>query len=207
MLFMARGFTIKTPQYYTRAGVAVVLVVIGFVLIALLVFHDQLLGNDQELGHLEMLGILFGSFLIVVGSLLYISIKFPDTRMMKVFKQAVKEEIRKRAAEEQQWRSYQVKQARANRMRRKQVQVKASVSAKKKEKKAKSKRSGAGAGATATQIQTQSQLQAQTATMIPADNLTIVNCSKCGRSLKVSSPERPVTIKCPYCEAIGVIKD
>jgi DNA-directed RNA polymerase subunit RPC12/RpoP len=193
LLFLVRGFTIKTPDYYTRAGIALVLIVTGLVIITGMLFHDPLLGNERTIGSLEMMGILFGSFLSVVGSLVYISIKFPDTRMMKVFKQAVKEEIRKRASEENAWRAWQVKQARENRLKRKQGKQK-QVRAKIKDKKPKKE----------TPLP---QTTVQTATMEPASELTIVNCAKCGRSLKVSSEERPVTIKCPYCEAIGVIKE
>jgi hypothetical protein len=191
LLFLIRGYTIKTPKFYTRAGVALVLIVIGLVIITGMIFHDQLLGNSQQIGPLEMLGILFGSFLTVVGSFIYISIKFPDEAIMKHFKQAVRDEIRQRAIEEQQWNAWQLTQKRAEKQKPKKtkhVQVK---DKKKLEKRPKSVPS------TPTQV----------AVMEPVDELTIVNCAKCARQLKVSTPERPVTIKCPYCEAIGVIKE
>jgi len=191
LLFLIRGYTVKTPKFYTRAGAALVFIVIGLVSITSMLLHDWLLGNSQQIGPLEMLGILFGSFLIVVGSFIYISIKFPDEAIMKYFKQAVQDEIRQRAKEEQQWSAWQMAQGKAekqNQKKAKHVQVKEK---KKKEKKPKSVPSA----------------PVQVSVMEPVDELTIVNCAKCARQLKVSTPERPVTIKCPYCEAIGVIRE
>ncbi len=183
LLFFVRGFTIKTPKYYTRAGASVVAISIGVILIVGMLLHDGLLGNDQQIGDLEMLGILFGSFLTVMGSLVYISIKFPDEIMMKYFKQAVKEEIRKRAAEEQQ---LQMQRRQMKMMRKRQAKI----------VKAQKRKTPKKVVAKVHEVQ-----------MAPVDELTVVKCAKCGRSLKVSTPERPITIKCPYCEAIGVIKE
>ena len=186
LLFLVRGYTIKTPRFYTRAGVALVFMVVGLILMASMLFHDQLLGSDQKIGPLEMLGILFGSFLTVVGTLVYVSIKFPDEKMMKYFKQAVREEIRKRRVEERRIDAWNVHQ---RRMAREKQKLAKQVKSKKKSKKAMPKP------------------KVHEVEMEPADELTIVNCAKCARQLKVSTPERPVTIKCPYCEAIGVIKE
>ncbi len=185
ILFLMRGYFFKTPKYYTRAGIALVFIVVGIVLILGMLYLDRFLGNEQKIGSSEILGILFGSFITVMGSLVYISIKFPDEQMMKYFKQAVKEEIRRRGREERQLR-YQQRQDRQLQkklIRSRQVQVQK----KKKQKKAK--------------------VKVQEVQMAPVDELTVVKCAKCQRSLKLSTPERPVTIKCPYCEAIGVIKE
>jgi membrane protein CcdC involved in cytochrome C biogenesis len=184
LLFLVRGYTIKTPKVYTRAGVALVFIVIGLILVAGMLVHDQLLGNDQEIGDLEIVGMLFGSFLTVVGAFIYISVKFPDEQMMKYFKQAVREEIRKRRVEENRIVAWNARQRRLAREKQKKARQ---VKSKKKSRK------------TAPTVHEVS--------MEPADELTIVNCAKCARQLKVSTPERPVTIKCPYCEAIGVIKE
>jgi len=187
VLFLVRGYFIKTPYFYTRAGIALVFIVIGLVLIVGMLYHDRLLGNSQEIGPREMLGLLFGSFIIIMGSLVYVSIKFPDEKIMKYFKQAVKEEIRRRGAEERKWwfQQRKVKQFQNKQLKTKAKQVKA-------QKKKKPKKSAP---------------KVHQVEMIPADELTVVNCAKCQRSLKISTPERPVTIKCPYCEAIGVIKE
>ena len=184
LLFLVRGYTIKTPKFYTRAGVALVFIVIGLILIAGMLIHDQLLGNDQEIGDLEILGMLFGSFLTVIGSFIYISVKFPDEQMMKYFKQAVREEIRKRRVEENRIVAWNARQRRLAREKQKKAKQ---AKSRKKSKKAKP--------------------TVQEVVMEPVDELTLVNCAKCTRQLKVSTTERPVTIKCPFCEAIGVIKE
>ncbi|WP_455391611.1 hypothetical protein [[Eubacterium] cellulosolvens] len=186
LLFLVRGYTIKTPKFYTRAGMAVTLIVIGLILIASMLYHDEVLGYDQKIGDLEMLGILFGSFLTIVGTLVYVSIKFPDQQMIKYFKQAVRAEIRKRRTEEQRMQAWNMRQQRLAKQKQQKKQVKA-VKAKKRPRKQEPK--------------------PREVTMEPVDDSTIVKCAKCARSLKVSTPERPVTIKCPYCEAIGVIKE
>ena len=181
ILILVRGYTVKTPQFYTRGGVAVVSMMIGFVIVIAMFFHDELLGNNRIIGSYEMLGMIFGSFLAIMGVLVYVSIKFPDESRMKYFKQAVREEIRSRAKQEEQMHAWNVQQSRLKR------QAKVISKSKKKSKKPKVK---------VAEVE-----------MAPVDELTIVKCAKCARSLKLSSPERPVTIKCPYCEAIGVIKE
>lgn len=185
-LLFIRGYFVKTPYAYTRAGIAMVFIVVGVVIIFGMLLHDDILGSEQEIGSMEMLGILFGSLITGVGSIAYISIKFPDETMMKYFKQAVKEEIRKRGEEERQWRILQAKQRREQ---RKQVR------ATKKPTAAKAGRAG--------------KPKLHKVEMVPPEEagVAVVKCSKCQRSLKVTSPERPLTIKCPYCEAIGVIKE
>lgn len=183
ILILVRGYTVKTPQVYTRAGVAVVSMMIGFVIVIAMFFHDELLGNSRVLGPYEMLGMIFGSFLSIMGVLVYISIKFPDDTRMKYFKQAVREEIRNRGKQEEQMRAWNMQQRRLKR----QAKVITKSKSKKRSKKPKVK---------VAEVE-----------MAPVDELTIVKCAKCARSLKLSSPERPVTIKCPYCEAIGVIKE
>lgn len=186
-LLFVRGFFIKTPHYYTRAGVAMVFIVIGITIIIGMLIHDELLGNEQQIGHLEMLGLLFGSFLLVMGSYTYISIKFPDETIMKYFKQAVKEEIRKRSAEERRWQLQQQKWRRQQHILKRAKMAKAKAKAKKKKKKFKTR--------------------VPEVAMSPLEGISVVKCSKCQRSLKITSSERPLTIKCPYCEAIGVIKE
>lgn len=186
LLFLVRGYTIKTPKFYTRAGIALVFIVIGLILVAGMLIHDQLLGNDQAIGDLEILGMLFGSFLTVVGAFIYISVKFPDEQMMKYFKQAVREEIRKRRVEERRMVAWNARQRRLAREKQKRARAR-QVKSRQKSKKARPK--------------------VHEVEMEPADELTIVNCAKCARQLKVSTPERPVTIKCPFCETIGVIKE
>lgn len=186
LLFLIRGYFIKTPQYYTRAGVALVFIVVGLVVIIGMLYHDRLLGSEQEVGPREMLGLIFGSLITITGSFVYLSIKFPDEQIMKYFKQAVKEEIRKRGAEEHQWI---LQQQQLKRVRKQPMSSRQAAQTKKKKKAKKPK------------------IRVHEVKMTPADELTIVRCAKCQRSLKLSSPERPVTIKCPYCEAIGVIKE
>ena len=130
-----------------------------------------------------------------MGSLAYISIKFPDEFMMKYFRQAVKEEIRKRAAEEQQWRTWNAKQAQT--LKQQRLKARKTPRAKKAEVKVKGKAAG----------KRGREPKVQEVKMLPPGNIAVVKCSKCQRSLKITSSDRPLTIKCPYCEAIGVIKE
>jgi hypothetical protein len=163
--------------------------------------HDDVLGQDRVIGSREMLGILFGSFFMIMGSYTYISLKFPDTSVMKYFKQAVKEEIRKRGAEEQQYRLWQVKQRQyLRKQRQKQKVVRSAKKAKMQKEKQKQK---------PRQQQKQKILvpKTQQVVMSPPGDIAVVKCSKCDRSLKLTSKERPLTIKCPFCQAIGVIKE
>ena len=77
-LLFVRGFFVKTPQEYTRAGFAMLFIVIGLLLIIGMLIHEEMLGNEQVIGPYESVGILIGSMLTFMGSLAYISLKFPD---------------------------------------------------------------------------------------------------------------------------------
>ena len=69
LAFLAHGYFIKTPKYYTRVGVTVIFISIGLVMIFGMLFHDLFLGNDREIGFYEMIGIMFGSFFTIMGAL------------------------------------------------------------------------------------------------------------------------------------------
>ncbi len=187
------GYFIKTPKHYTRVGVAVVFIIIGLGAILGMLFHDSLVGNNESIGFYEMLGIMFGSFIIIVGSLAYISIKFPDTTRIKYFKEAVKEEIRKRGEYEHNVRVWQTQLKKQKRIEERKVKH---VKAKK-----------AGKQPIPVKVASQEVQELKELVMTPVEDVAVVKCAKCQRSLKLTSTERPLTIKCPYCEAIGVIRE
>jgi DNA-directed RNA polymerase subunit RPC12/RpoP len=205
--FLIYGYFVKTPKHYTRAGAAVVLIIIGLGILFGMWYHDQIIGNDQVIGATEMVFMMFSSLIIIMGSYAYIALKFPDEAVMKYFKEAVKEEIRNRREEEQQWQMYQ-RQMKAEE-RKKRVRVKA----KKKAPKATAEVAEvAPIETSAAEVSTEPAGSSTTVTeaeMSPpgAGGLTVIKCSNCGKPMKLTSPERPLAIKCPYCEEIGVIKE
>lgn len=185
LIFMGWGFTKKTPRYYWRAGIAVIFIWFGLVMILYILFSDLLLGYEQDITPNKMLVMLMGCFLTIMGTMAYISVKFPDTEYIKHFKAAVREEIQKQRKYEQDLALWKAQQRRMKK-RKKVKQVKS----KQKKKKQKIAKSGV-----------------KEVVMTPADDVTVVKCAKCQRSLKLSTNERPIIIKCPFCEAIGVIKE
>jgi DNA-directed RNA polymerase subunit RPC12/RpoP len=191
--FLIYGYFVKTPKHYTRAGAAVILIIIGLGILFGMWYHDQIIGNDQVIGPTEMIFMIFASLIIIMGSYAYIALKYPDEAVMKYFKEAVKEEIRNRREEEQQWQMYQ-RQMKAEE-RKKRVKVKA-------------KRKAAKATAEVAEV-APIEPTATEAEMSPpgAGGLTVIKCSNCGKPMKLTSQERPLAIKCPYCEEIGVIKE
>jgi DNA-directed RNA polymerase subunit RPC12/RpoP len=188
VVFLSHGYFVKTPKFYTRAGAAVIFIVIGLFIVFSMLLHDLLTGKDTRLNWLEMTGLVFGSLITIAGSYGYLSLKFPDEAVMKYFKEAVKEEIRNRREEERQWQLQQAQIKKAE----KKVKVKEFKVKKKKEK-----------------VEVEPVLDVQEVVMSPPEEagITVVKCSKCQRELKLTSPERPLTIKCPYCEEVGVIKE
>ncbi len=189
---LLHGYFVKTPKYYTRAGLAVVLIAVGLVILIGMLIHDRFYGNEQNIREQEMLGIIFGSIITLIGSFSYISIKFPDETFMKYFKEAVKEEIRARRDEEQQWRLQQAQ------LKKQHKRIKEPKVVRREETEP------------VVEVSEFKEMKApQTLEMVPpeAAGISIVKCSSCQRILKLTSQERPLTIKCPYCETIGVIKE
>ena len=218
VVFLLRGYKYKTPKYYTRVGVGVFIVLFFMFIIFAILFRDYYLMKDKGIGPEEMLAILFSSVLTIIGSYTYLALKYPDDREMKYFKEAVKEEIRRRRDEEQYMSSWRASQRRWKREEGLTVTpLKSRKQPKSSRKSSKADRAGRRAGVTvpkgasamtaASTSSTPRTPLAQQAQMMPANDITVFNCAKCGRPLKISSAERPVTIKCPYCEAIGVIKE
>jgi phage FluMu protein Com len=196
IVFLTWGYTIKTPKYYTRTGAAVVMIVIGICLILGMWFHDQVIGNEQDIGVTEMLFIILGSMITSIGSLAYLAVKFPDEIMMKYFKEAVREEIKSKREEERKIAQYEAELRRQERGRKK---VKTKGKNKSKAKKAVSD---------ATEVAPIDYGMPETEMSPPESiGISIIKCSKCGKSMKLTSTERPLAIKCPYCEEVGVIKE
>jgi DNA-directed RNA polymerase subunit RPC12/RpoP len=217
LVFLLRGIRYKTPKYYTRVGVGVFITLFFMFIIFALLFRDYYLMKDKGISPEEMMAIMFSSVLTIIGSYIYLALKYPEYREMKYFKDAVKEEIRARREEEQQMRGWQAQRRRWQREQRltvkpynprKQPKLKDRKAARAARAASRAqKASRASKAQRATQATQTPVVQVQQAQMLPADDITIFNCAKCARSLKISSPERPITIKCPYCEAIGVIKE
>lgn len=216
LISLMHGYFVKTPKYYTRAGFAIVLIVIGILIVFAMMIHDLFYGKDQNIKSQEMLGLIIGSFITITGSFAYISLKFPDEAVMKYFKEAVREEIRARRDEEQKWRAQQVQIKRRQKQQIKEFKVKASkkkhvrVQTEPKEMKVFTE-----ASPSQTSEATQAASGAQKVQMLhevemrPPEEagITVVKCSNCQRPLKITSSDRPLTIRCPHCETIGVIKN
>jgi DNA-directed RNA polymerase subunit RPC12/RpoP len=181
-LYLARGYSIKTPQWSTRGAVALIFVFLGLAFIFEAFLHDQIMDQPEELGGLESLMILFGSLIIIAGSFSYTAIKFTDDRQDRLFIRAIREELQKA-------RSVAEAQRRQRRVRRPSPDP-------------------------ATTRMTPITIPEPSEKTIMAEAVsdsgsekTLVKCVRCKRMLKLSSDKRPITIKCPYCEAIGVIKE
>jgi DNA-directed RNA polymerase subunit RPC12/RpoP len=208
--FLIYGYFVKTPKHYTRAGAAVVLIIIGLGILFGMWYHDQIIGNEQVIGPTEMIFMIFGALIIIMGSYAYIALKFPDEAVMKYFKEAVKEEIRNRREEERQWQMYE-RQMKAEE-RKKRVRVKAKKKAAKTSKAAVEVAEVAPMDTSTASVSSEPAVRNLTVTeaeMSPlgAGGLTVIKCSNCGKPMKLTSQERPLAIKCPYCEEIGVIKE
>ena len=201
--FLIHGIGIKTPKHYRRAGAAIVIILFGLIMIFGMMFLDSFYYRDQSIGWLGMVVMMTGSLITMIGSYSYLALKFPDEEIMKRFKAAVREEIRTSREEERRWRVYEAQLKREQR-----AQKKALIMSNKKKRVAVADQRAASTGTTtnATEV---APLGVKVAEMEPPESIgiTVIKCSKCGRSLKLTSPERPITIRCPYCEAIGVIKD
>jgi DNA-directed RNA polymerase subunit RPC12/RpoP len=180
LLYLARGYSIKTPQWSTRGAVALIFVFLGLAFILEAFLHDQIMDQTEEFGGLECLMIIFGSMIIIAGSFSYNALKFRDDRQDRLFVRAIRDEIEKA-------REIAAVTRRQRRTRR--------------------------PPAPSTEMApitipepTDKLVMAEA----PADDVigkTLVKCVRCKRMLKLSSDKRPITIKCPYCEAIGVIKE
>ncbi len=201
--FLIHGIGVKTPKYYRRAGAAIVIIILGATLLFGILFLDYVYYRDQSIGWLGILGMVISSLVTMIGSYGYISLKFPDESMMKYFKEAVREEIRSSRDEERQWQMYEAQLKREERARAKaaKLEVAAAKSTSKKKKVQAVK-----ASSDAEEVTPISVAQAE---MSPPESIgiTVIKCSKCGRSLKLTSNERPITIKCPFCDTVGVIKE
>jgi DNA-directed RNA polymerase subunit RPC12/RpoP len=180
-LYLARGYSIKTPQWSTRGAVALIFVFLGLAFILEAILHDRIMDQPEEFGGLESLMILFGSLIIIAGSFSYTAIKFTDDRQDRLFVRAIREELQKA-------RSVAAAERRQRRVRR--------------------SRSAPATQMTPITIPEPSEkaVMAEAASEIGSEK-TLVKCVRCKRMLKLTSDKRPITIKCPYCEAIGVIKE
>jgi DNA-directed RNA polymerase subunit RPC12/RpoP len=182
-LYLARGYSIKTPQWSTRGAAALIFVFLGLAFIIEALLHDQIMDQTEELGGLECLMILFGSLIIIAGSFSYTAIKFTDDRQDRLFIRAIREELENAR--------------RISTAQRRQRRTRAAVpppppsTAKMKP---------------LTVSESEKLVMAETSSDSDAEK-TLVKCVRCKRMLKLSSDKRPITIKCPYCEAIGVIKE
>jgi len=177
-LFLARGYSIKTPQFSTRGAVAVVFVALGLAFILEAFLHDQIMDQTEELGGLECLMIIFGSMIIIAGSFSYNALKFVDDRQDRLFVRAIREEIEKA-------REQAAIERRQRRVRRQTTSEMKPIAI----------------------PEPKDKLVVAEAPSEDVVGKTLVKCVRCKRMLKLSSDKRPITIKCPYCEAIGVIKD
>ncbi len=174
------GYFYKAPQWATRGAIALIFIVLGVAIVGGALLHDRLLNQDEEIEGLESLLISLGSVIVIAGSFSYNSIKFVDDKQDRMFIRAVREEIERARAipPRRQRRPRAIKNV--------------------------------AAAPYPEPTQSEQWIMAEavppptTSTTQPA---THVKCVRCKRMLKLTSDKRPITIKCPYCEAIGVIKD
>lgn len=171
------GYFNKAPEWATRGAVALIFIVLGIAIVGGALFHDQFLNQEEEIGGLESLLMALGAVIVIAGSFSYNSIKFMDDKQERMFIRAVREEIER---------------VRATPAPRRQRRTRATPYPK-------------------SQPPEQWMMAEAAPPSIPETTevspSTLVKCVRCKRMLKLTSDKRPITIKCPYCEAIGVIKD
>jgi hypothetical protein len=172
------GYFNKKPEWATRGAIALIFIVLGVAIVGGALLHDQLLNQDEELGGLESLLMCLGSIIVIAGSFTYNSIKFVDDKQERMFIRAVREEIER------------VRAIPPRRQRRARASKRVAV-----------------ASYPEPEEDQWVMAEAVPPTASTSQPATHVKCVRCKRMLKLTSDKRPITIKCPYCEAIGVIKD
>ena len=103
---------------------------------------------------------------------------------------------------------YQAKLKREERRKRVKVKEQKMVEAAASSKQAKATKKGKGTEV-APITEPEIGVSVQQAEMSPSGSagITVIKCSNCSKPMKLSSSERPLAIKCPYCDEIGVIKE